>query len=412
MSRSTRLNILDKHCPWALKLHDDGVPRGGEIRYNVGKAAHAVLQDWTTSRPTSPELVERAAEAVAESLIGKGSSFDGVPEPPMTPGDAMEGRDLAVQHYYYHGLPPIGRPELGLGMDEHGKVAPYATAFLKAAIDLEWIDDMGDDEDPFPVVVVRDYKSAWPAGEGELATLQRKIQAVLAWAHHREDAAAVRMEVINLRTGARYDRTIFFDEEGEALLEEWLKDILMACRALERIEQNPIAAPGAGCWDCPWAYRCEFCMDAAVIPEPADPPSIALAYAAAQARRDALIVMAKKAAAEGDIEIHDGYVGYFGQNERVFKPGAGKVILDYWLEGFNVDLGEARPLIESLLNALKPGGGCIESLGKVLFPGRGAGKVADFKALRGELEEACLDTKVTPVFSVRRKKQVDEEGGG
>ena len=376
---STLIKTFSKNCPAALGHQEDNAPEYREI-YQAGTAAHAVLQVVSEKGATEEKQIRAVADAVTEELITKGRAFKGTPEPPMEPEAAFEGQALAVQWLSWNELPK-GKAEIWLAMDEKGAACPPGAHRYDAIIDLVYEEIEGDEDNPMPTVVARDYKSAWPTDATELETIQRKGQAVLVWKHY-PDAQGITREVINLRTGGKFRETTWVDDEGIATLEQWENEILMLCRAADATRE---ARPGIGCIGCSYVLHCEPCQ--ALLTTKERPASM---YAAAKAVVAATEPVLNAEASHGPVP--DGVGGMIGYQATV---------------GREVDLGELAGQVSALwtsgdiaglVRALKPGVTAVDKLAKALYPGR------DGKLERDDFCEAVFAEKRGSKFTTWRGK--------
>lgn len=363
---SSTLKLFTNNCPAALGFHERQEPRLTEI-FQAGIAAHAVLQTIGEKDATEPEQQKAVADAVVSELITEGRAFKGIPEPPMSPEAAFEGRDIALAWLSWNEL-PAGEQETLLMMDGDGEVPAVDTQpRYDAIIDMVYPEMAGDEDAPLQTIVVRDYKSAWPTNADELLTLQRKGQAVLAWLSN-PDVDGITREVVNLRTGGLFRETTWLDDEGIATLTQWRDDILTLCAAADATRAP---RPGVGCITCPYVLRCDACVGVM-----GDSERPAVRYAVGKALIAATEPLLKEQAKEAPVpDGVGGLIGYQATNSRTvdLSEAAGQIAA-LWASGD----------IAGLVTAMKPGVGNIEKLGKVLFPGK------DGKDARADFEELCL----------------------
>jgi hypothetical protein len=361
---STSINLFVKHCPAALGMREAGEPEYREI-YQTGVAAHAVLQVVGEKNARTPAEQQAVAKAVTQELIEHGRAFKGVPEPPMDPESAFNGRDLALRWLADNELPGAGSHELWLGMGADGTNTDPKLARYDAIIDLVYPESAGDEDWHAETVVVRDYKTSWVAGEDELWTLQRKGQAVLAWLKWPH-AGGITREVVNLRTGAVYRDTTWLDDDGLALLEGWRDDILALCTAAD---STRAARPGVGCIGCPFVLRCTDCVGLLGTRErPAE------AWAAAQAVLKFTAPLLKQQAKESG-PVPDGAGGLVGFREKQKRRLNGDALEH--IKALELDQG-------ALLQALKPGVGNVSNLARAIYDKTRMPEREDFLA-------ACLE---------------------
>jgi len=236
-----------------LDFAESGVFRDREL-FQAGIAAHAILQAIGEAGQSADHRA--IAEGVVRTLVTEGRAFDGIPEPPMSPQQAADGRDIALRYLSNHPMPEAARYEIGLAVDKNWKPIPYASpdAYYKAAIDvLEVIETEAEDGYPICIVSPTDWKSAWPTDESEVETIQLRGQAALAWAHY-PNATVLLRRAVNLRTGARYEAETIMDEDGAVAVAGWRADIAHAIAAAEvrGTDGRRPARPGSGCMGCPY----------------------------------------------------------------------------------------------------------------------------------------------------------------
>ncbi len=406
--RSSTLQLVERYCPYALDLHEQGTPRERE-GFQAGIAAHAVLQ--AHGDRGAPSWSDEAAEATVRELVTHGRSFDGIPEPPMQVGWALAGRDIARGYMERHSLPEGARYEVGLAIYEDGKPAQYGSpgAWYQGILDVVGAASYDDGEFQADGVFVRDWKSAWPTDADELDTVQLRGQAVLAAAAHPE-AAFIRREVVNLRTGRTFEETTWLNNDGRKLLDGWRRDIAHLVAAAEARGEpgSRPARPGACCLGCPFLLRCGPASYYwhEVFEEPSD---MARSLAVVEAAREQLIAALKLALAKGSrLPVEGGTVGYQIQAARKASAGAAAALAHTWFRvspekaaAWDAEHGD----VLGLLQALAPGASGIEAVGKVVYPFRGG--PPDWKERRAGLEAACLETVNQSRFGVQKNKGGD-----
>jgi hypothetical protein len=267
-------------------------------------------------------------------------------------------------------------------------------AKFRAVIDLVYEDQIGDEEWAADILVVRDYKSAWPTGEADLDTLQRKGQAVLTYKRHCTGKnagkyAAIRQEAVNLRTGASFIRDINLDDEGLDILYRWEKDILMVCNAADKTRAF---RPGYGCMSCDYTLSCEHCIKA----YRGDGYDIAEQYIATYLVQSALAGILKEKTKEQPIKIAGGNIGYAPFEKKVPVQDAHRRLADIWTME-NPD--EPPPEMLDIMKGMKLTAANIENALKVAFPGRGSNGKENMEARRSLLEE-LLESKIESRFGV------------
>lgn len=408
---SSILSLFVENCPHALELHRRGVKRD-ESQFEAGIAAHAILQrlgeiiaatqDGVTH---DEEFMQRVADSVVAKLITDGRQFYGEKKAPLSPEAAFAGREIALNYVKSHEVPSNAVFEVELGMnivgekpkdafDERRRV-DLSQVRYRALIDVLFETEESQGDWSAELVVVRDYKSAWPTCEDELETLQRKGQAVLAWLHF-PNKQGVRMEVVNLRTGATFGKTVLFDEEGEALLRQWRDDILMVCDAADATTE---ARPGAGCDGCPFLHACEPARKAALRMK-----FTAEQFAVLEAVRKGMVKQLKAQLEESGtpIFVNGGTIGYKQTQSNVLSEDAIAQILANW---YQLPLGFAcvrHDQEAALLRALALGAGNITAFAKKRFAGEN-------KIERDEFIELCLQKEVGAAFGVNVATKTIEE---
>lgn len=394
--RSTSLKYFVKHCPAALGFYEADEPMDRDI-FQPGIAAHAVLQELTEAANRQIDVQDagkarRIGEAVARTLMTEGRSFDGVPEPPMSPDAAVEGRDIALEWAAWNPIGPGSQAEVGLAIDAKGNACAYddpAARYVAILDDLR-LQEVGDEEYSGRAAVLTDYKSSWPTDATELDTVQMRGQAVLVDAKHGGEIDIITRRVANLRTRQTFEHTLS-PEEDRAMLEQWKRDILALCDAADETRD---ARPGAGCAGCPWAHSCPDAWSAVK-----DAQGVASQFAAAQAIRDDLFDLAKLVCKEQPQQVADGLVGYHAKPARYVPVEAYRTLALHWF-GVVPEDAEAWAAEHSsmlgLLAALKLGVTQVEAAAKSLYPGR------DGKLPREELLEMLTAPSVRRQFGVER----------
>jgi len=388
---SSNLKIFGKNCPAALGFYEAETPIDRDF-FNAGICAHACMQEIVKKGATDPVDQRAVCDAVCSELITVGRSYNNVPEPPMAPDDAFAGREIAMNYLAYHELPEsVIINEAGLGITADGQPCAYDAddVRFRAILDLGYLDTVGDEEFQARVLVIRDWKSAWPTNETELETLQRRGQAVVAWLHHGDAIDGVRQEVVNLRTGMHYTNDIFFDDEGMDLLNRWRKDLLATCDAADKTRE---ARPGVGCVSCWYRAGCEDCL-AAYNGEPADD---ALRYVALEALRAEIVKPLRAKARVSPIVVEGGTVAYKEQKKKIPTENAIDKLLEYWFMdqiGDEIDVTEHE--LRGLLMALALPASSYEKAAKVIFPEKGAAAFDD-------MIEACITTKTESRFGIQK----------
>jgi hypothetical protein len=338
---STTLSFASRHCPRALDYRLAGEPYD-RTPYLVGVAAHAVLQALgEAARERGPMVPSEDSEVAVKAcgdLIASGRIFEGEQEPPLPSEAVWLGCEIALG-YLRLSEPPSGRCkyEIGLGVDRDWKPCAYRDAWLGGIIDV--LGEDFDEEVGGRVLLVKDWKTAWRAGSEDTYILQRRIHALVAWAHADRSAyAGLATEVVNLRTGKNYRETIAVgDAEGEHRLATWRAAIETEIRAREQQVgedgQRPVA-PGAYCAGCPYLFRCadgRAAMMATVTLD--DPTRMATTFAALDAAHRHLRPLVQRATGEAPIPVAGGIVGYQPTEQRKLKAGAVEALWQTWTGG-------------------------------------------------------------------------------
>jgi hypothetical protein len=377
------LKLADRHCARAIDYWEEGRPnKAGEIL------------TW--------EQMQAVALAVCEKLVSEGRQFDGEPEPPLSPEDALAGKAVALDWLATNPIEPGAVYEAGLGVGIHTETrvwlaVPYdhEGAYLKTAIDSHRIEE---DEDGQTVLDIRDYKSNWNANADELQTIQRKLQTLICLAHY-PDVDVIRREVVNLRTRMMYSDELYLAfPETQEQLEEWRVDI---AAMVEALEQKPRTAnPGARCTACPYLGQCEDAQEwLETVSGSASKEDLATAYCIASAEMYRLRDLLKAATANGSVETEDAVVGSQRQEKQQLKADAYAEMLEAWLPkyddtGYKTEESAAAYhdgrtkvvfSVRGLLHAMKPSKGSAEAVLRILMPDRA--DVADRKALLEEWTE-------------------------
>lgn len=329
--RSTTLNLAARHCAKAIDFFEAGTPRDRGI-FATGIAAHAVLQA-VHDHPEAP--IGDVARAVVDHLCSVGRSFDGVPEPPMTPDQAFAGRDLAIAWLGEHGLPDNANAEYGVAVSADWDLCAYESdqAFYRCIFDLLWRERVSLEEGDAVGAVCRDYKSSWHASASDLDSVQMRGQAVLA-AMQWGDLDYVRIEIANLRTLQIYGKTIWLDSDGVEMLSQWRYDIELTASVLAKHAGNRQPAPGAGCYGCPYLSRCDSARSymRGTFIDDRDPTSLAIRYAVARSVVADLEAKLKQASDSETVRIPGGSVGWHVNDSRQAATDAHRRIAELWLK--------------------------------------------------------------------------------
>lgn len=391
-ARPTTLRLFVDRCPAAVDLYEANAPADRSV-YATGTAAHDVLD--TIARFG---LGSAAIEDTVQKLITSGRG--GVDaEPPLPPDRVFAGRNIALAYAEAKGVPE-GWPELGLAFDEAWNPVEYTSdaAWFRVRLDLAFVASVDDEESVGIGIVVRDYKTAWTAGEDLLDSIQMRAQAVAAVSQWQvfeltERPDFVRREIVNLRTMRTFSVDLWLDEDGNAQIEQWRQDIATMSAAVNAKPRR--ARPGIHCLGCEYVA---VCPAARALAEgmPVDPVDIAEAYAAAQGVADELRELAKAAADGGAIETPDGVVGYIAKDKRQAKPDAYRSLWDAWTKGREID-SATDGLARGFLASLNWGSGMVEAAAKGLFPGRKQAQA------RREFVAGLVETVTHKEFGVQRR---------
>lgn len=389
--RSSRINTAADHCPAALDFQDAGAwyPRD---RFAIGVSAHEILEKCgraatVKGAPLSIEEAQAVAEEVAARQISEGRSFAGRPEPPLPIDAVARGVVMALDYQRARPLDPAFRYELVLAVDrEFRPVAEDSPdAWLLCQMDAIGFRDpnpLDPEGDPLPCrsLVVPDLKSSWAADAEELTTLQRMIQACVAWAHFGGPDLALALEIVNFRRQQTYQLVLdMTDYEGRDTLEAYKVAIRAAVAALETPGGRPRnASPGAGCvarGGCPYLSICPAAAETMAASDPlGDPGELAVRYLVHAAELDRLRALVEPLAEEGPIELEDGRaLGWVPKSTRKMRSTAPDEIVKEWtaraIHGVPAERRDAQIVagLPGLVKALKPGVAGIESVAMVLY---------------------------------------------
>lgn len=357
--RSSTLQLVAETCPKALDFLEADAPYNRDI-FSVGTAAHAALEDCgkktvEIGRWLSPEESAEVMQGTCEKLISEGREFAGKKEPPLPPDKVWAGRDLALRYQKDSPLSPKYTYEKTLGVTKDFLPCPSKGAWLACRIDAFGTFEPGDDGGWFdesnlavgPILRVRDYKSKWTADKSELNTTQRKIQAVIGWAHFQDGHEALELEVVNFRTGRSHKIMILpRTPEGAEVLERWKEDIRSEIKALEGPR---IASPGACCMGCPYINQCADAL--AYLPRvfgSANPEEMAKSYAVNLAVAASMEQALRRATADEPIAIPGGFIGAKLGSERKLTDEAYRMLAEFWI-------AQAKPSSFEQLTAMLPG---------------------------------------------------------
>ena len=387
--RPTTLRMLAEHCPRAVDFYEAGAPADHSV-YAAGTAAHDCLHAIgdNPSAERGPLL-----DAVCLALMTTGRA--GVDaEPPLPPDAVFAGRRLAERYADTGAIPTQDAHfERGYGFAAGWRPVPYAEAdWFRTRLDVVF--RLSHEEEDFAGdgIVVRDYKSAWPADESYLDSVQLHAQAVAVWKTH-PDVDFVRREIVNLRTLQTFEATTWSQDFD--VLETWARDIELAIDAASH--RPRIARPGIGCIGCPYAGGCP---DVAAFYGSARPDQMAEAYAAAMGVARALEPFARAQAGEGAVLTRLGTVGWQEQAKSTPRDGAATALWEAWAPDRKDD-----GIVRGLLVNLGLGVTQIKNAARGLFPDRKQ------KAEREAFAEGLLETVKQRRFGIWREKATTDDRG-
>lgn len=361
---STYLKVLHDHCNYALAQALENEPWVSQARLDVGVCSHAVLQQCQGKAEMSWEGI---SDQVVKSLATNGYTWAGKPQPPLNVGECQEGQRLALRWLRKYGAEPDHASlEVGLAVDDQRRPVDFKEGHVGAVIDCVVREEVATEESEHVELVVADYKSSWQAGEDELGTIQRKIQAVCASAHY-PDYDVLRLEVRNLRT-LRVETLTMAKDEAEQVLSGWWRDIQLSISVAEEAIKSPTPSPGARCVGCPYLVDCPAARDTRDI------SAVSTRYAASQAAVDVLRPLVAKNAKSAPVPCSGGHIAYVEKPVEVPTSEAARACWDNWWSGRDITHDE----VIGLLEALKLGAGNIQRLGKWIKDNRGESAYDDF----------------------------------
>ena len=386
--RPTTLSLMSKRCPKALDYYEAGADYDRSV-FAVGTAAHDILYEIGMASGSTHNV-----QGVCELLISEGrGGLDA--EGPLPPDAAFEGRDLAVRWAKEQDWPDRAKTphvfyELGIGLSEQWQPVGYLddAAMLRVRIDKVQLLEEHDEDDVWRVLLVSDYKSAWPTDESELETLQRKAQAVAVAGWWESTGGppvhAIRLEVVNLRTHATYSRDVWMDRPE--VLKAWRNDLEALIRAANHMPRA--ARPGAGCLACPYWMHCSDTHKGA------DDRTLATAYALSEAvRGDFAAMLRDEVKDKSALPVEGGCVGYVAKPQATVNPDAARTLLTTYSKG-RMSAADFELAATALEAAISVSG--VKRLAKACYPGRHE------TALRKELIDQCLGSKLVARFGVHR----------
>lgn len=389
---STSAKYFIEYCPQALQYHSNDEPEETG-HFETGNTSHEILCELGRKKIVEQLQFDPCADAVVKELCTNGYEYFGKKHPPFNPENALAGREIARKYFSENSLPLDGKFETVLAMDADGKPCQHEGARWRAKIDAlyEAIEFDEASENAAEVIAVDDYKTAWPAGEDELETLQRKSQMVLAWLHY-PNKDGVRATVINLRTGKPYKKVIYFDDAGIAILERWKRDILMLCDEMDKTRE---ARPGVGCAKCPFVEKCPEALR--VADEAKTAASVAVYEGLREQMRKRLRLQLQDAAG---VRCNGGFIGYHEVSMNVLSEEAIPQILGNWFEMPLATVENEMPLVKGLLVALGLGPSNIKSFIKARFSG-------EHKTEKKEFLQLCLQPQKEVEFGIWHKANED-----
>jgi hypothetical protein len=415
---STKIRAADDYCPRAIDHIDAGTPTHRE-HFAVGTACHVALEHLQDARnehgrEVTPDEAADVLDRVRAGLIAGGRQWRGLSDPPLRPQQVQEGLELAMAWHAKHGTIEAAIPELGIGVVVEGKAlraVPYRDTphdGYRTSLDLHYYDHVGGDEDGDEghiLVVARDYKTGWNAGDDMLDGSQMRAQAVLALMRADADGVAVagvRIEIGAIRTGRVHSRTLYLVDDAQTL-DAWVADLVAVVRGLEgqrpgETRQRP-AVPSVRCGGCPYLHACDEGR-AWVTATRTEPAEMAAQLVAVEALRTHLTARLKDVLTDGDTITVEGYaVGHVGRTSRVVRDTAPAHMTELWGAGQDW----THDLAAGMVLAMRPGATQAESLAKALHPGRGD------KAKREALVAEWTETKHSGAFGVRRVNGEESE---
>jgi len=358
MLSSSSLSLLESTCPRALDFMEDGAPRDSSV-FDVGTAAHAVMEEIQRESvrlggvPLTDEQRTLVSSRTVASLTLNGRSFRGNHEPPMPLASALEGQRIALSYIRrQHGrftVSPVAMPERELSFDGNfSPCSPKSKDRIWSAI-LDRLEMDYDEDTGQYVLSVIDLKTAWPAGQKEVESLQLKGQAVLALAHahilwpeNYTDIGVVKRKIINLRTGKETSAQNYTDDPE---LNDWRQTIKSVSRNApkrdKKTNQRP-SSPGLCCARCP--YR-NVCSDSA-SPDDQD-QTISTQYRLHLAETKRLEKILREQLK--DVTVPPDHPGYKETVKTEVLPDAGLTVLEALLPQYGDD-GTLTKILTTLVS--------------------------------------------------------------
>lgn len=357
--RPTTITLAARACPHAVTLYEQGAARDRRI-FHAGTACHEYLRALVDGDDL---------DALYRELIATGRTGEDA-EGPLDLDSVAVGWDLARAWDRVHPIPDGAEAEVPLAMDAEGRPCEYEAGHVRTRIDL--IAPYYDEDEDLQGIRVMDYKTAWTA-ETQLDTMQRRIQAVLAWDAY-PDAEIVRLEIGAVRTRKVHARTLY-REHDQDVIDAWRHDILQAAAALSETREP---SPGAACLSCEYAAACDHAWTLATDDD-ADP---VLRWAAAEAVRAAVAPLAREATK--DTPRHG--IGYHEASSASTDETTPETVVAFWEAGTGIALpAEYRGAIVGLVSSLKIGATQIKAIASALTARGKGGKPA-----RDEFTAAAL----------------------
>lgn len=342
-----------------------------------------------------------------ERLIAEGRDFEGEIEAPLPSTAVWRGRDLALSYQKEKPLSPKWRYEETLAVNEDFLPCPLPGAWMRCRIDVHGTshpseEEWWEEEAGGPILVVQDFKSNYRARENELETIQRKIQAVVSWAHWGKGHDALRLVIVNFRLGREYDLTIYPHEpDGAAQLERWREDIRAEARArsAKGSDGKRRASPGACCGGCPYVGQCPAATSwLGSIYGYGTPAEMAHAYSAAIAIANSLEEPLRRATADSPILLPGGFVGSKIGMERRLRDDAHGALAQFWLDQVKpVSLEALRAMLPGLLKVMKVGTAQAQALLKAFLRTE-----KDQIEKRDQIFESITHRRIAPEWGVHK----------
>lgn len=322
----TDLRLREEHCPYTLVLKKNGAHYDRQI-FQVGVAAHEMLEALGNAVKENPELTNREAEKITASIGLKisteGRAYDGKPEGPMSVSQAMQGQELAMRYFYKTMMSTTANYEEPFAFDEDWNHVDYndPNAVFRTIIDV--VDIIVENKDEFierKTAIVRDYKSSWHIVTEMLDNMQRKAQALAVHLKY-PDVDVLRMEVVGLRNNKTVSKDIYVKDE-KYKLERIKKELGIAIKAANA---NSKPSPGLGCMNCPYAHCCEHVIEMAK-----NTKDIIKRYAGHLAIAKSLEPAVKAATKEQGIVDNKKLIGYIKKSRTSPTKNATHILWDMW----------------------------------------------------------------------------------